>query len=106
MSCAWLSLLTNVTWLPRVTVMFFGLTALFAIVIVLVPVPPAGGVGDGDVPPPLVEPPPQAATAAASALAATNRQVTSLNGAVIFAVSIDRPLLVISKQQPDPTADV
>ena len=35
---------TNVTWLPRVTVMLFGLTALFAIVIVgvLVPPPPGG----------------------------------------------------------------
>ena len=42
-------MLTKVTWLPRTTVMFFGLTASLAITIVVVLVPPPGdGVGDGD----------------------------------------------------------
>jgi len=66
-------LLTNVTWLPRVTVMFFVLTVLFAIVIVgvLVSPLPVGGVGDGDVPP-LIEVPPHDAVPNANVPAVAN----------------------------------
>ena len=73
MSCDWVSLLTNVTRLPRITVTLRGLTALFAIVIVAIPAfPPLGGgvVGVGDAPVLLVEPPPHPATTKASAPAA------------------------------------
>jgi hypothetical protein len=42
MLCDWLSLLMNVTWLPRATMMFFGFTVLFVIVIVVVLTAPAG----------------------------------------------------------------
>jgi hypothetical protein len=45
MSCDRLSLLTNVTWLPMGTMMSFGVTALFAIVIVMVATAPGGVVG-------------------------------------------------------------
>src|SRR5215475_2865691 len=48
MSCGRVSLLTNRTWLPRGTTTFFGVTALFAMVIV------AAAVGLGE----LVDPPP------------------------------------------------
>jgi hypothetical protein len=63
------SLLTKVTWLPLAIVMFRGLTALFAIVIVAVS--PGDGDGDG-----VLEPPPHAATRIAVDPAQTNRQVT------------------------------
>jgi hypothetical protein len=65
-------LFTKVTWLPRGTVVDFGLTALFAIVIVDVVVPPplGGGFGDGAGGAPLlVEPPPHAATRNATPMA-------------------------------------
>ena len=42
MLCDWLSLLMNVTWLPRATMMFFGLTVLFVIVIVVAFTAPDG----------------------------------------------------------------
>jgi hypothetical protein len=88
MSCAWVSLFTNVTWLPRVTVMLFGLTALFAIVTVggLVPPPPGVGVGDGDVVPVLVEPPPHAATTNASPPVAARKQVAFLHAPIMLAL--------------------
>jgi hypothetical protein len=50
MSCDRLSLFTNVTWLPRGTVTFFGVTVLFAIVIVAADVA-GGGVGAASLPP-------------------------------------------------------
>jgi hypothetical protein len=62
MLCALLSLLTKATELPRATVTFFGLTVLFAIVIVVVAV-----LGP-------VEFDPQAATARAAAHAAARNQ--------------------------------
>jgi hypothetical protein len=65
------SLFTKVTWLPLAIVMFRGLTALFAIVIVAAS--PGDGVGDGDGVP---EPPPHAATRIAIDPAQTYRQVT------------------------------
>src|SRR5437764_14580508 len=43
MLCGWLSLLMNVTWVPRVTRTFLGLTAPFAIVIVVAATASAGG---------------------------------------------------------------
>src|ERR1700686_2410558 len=74
-SCTRESLLTKVTWAPRATVMFLGLTALFAIVIVGGSAPPPGdGVGDGEGL--LPEPPPHAASRIAIDPAGTNRQVT------------------------------
>ncbi len=41
--CGWLSLLMNVTWLPRATTMFLGETVLPAMVIVFVATAPDGG---------------------------------------------------------------
>ena len=84
MSCAWVSLFTNVTWLPRGTVMLFGLTALFAIVMVgvLVPPPPGAGVGDGAG---AGEPPPHAATTNASATATTNPPLAFLHAVIMLA---------------------
>jgi Zn-dependent membrane protease YugP len=63
MLCALLSLLTKATELPRATVTFFGLTVLFAIVIVVVAV-----LG------PVEFDPPQAATARAAAHGAARNQ--------------------------------
>ena len=72
MSCTRMSLFTNVTWLPRATVMLVGLTVLLAIVIVFVGagVGVGVGVGDGDV----LEPP-HAIINAAIAAAARNPHV-------------------------------
>ena len=70
-SCVRESLLTKVTWLPLAIVMFRGLTALFAIVIVAVS--PGDGVGDGDG---VLEPPPHAGSRIAIDPAQTNRQAT------------------------------
>src|SRR2546425_5383149 len=70
-SCVRESLLTKVTWLPLAIVMFRGLTALLAIVIV----PPPGvgvGVGDGL----LLEQSAHAASRIAIDPAQTNRQAT------------------------------
>src|SRR6266540_5250287 len=68
--------------------MLFGLTALFAIVMVGVPVPlpPGVGVGDGDVVPLLVEPPPHAATTSASPPAAAKTQVAFLPAPIMLAL--------------------
>jgi hypothetical protein len=72
-------LFTNVTWLPRATVILAGLTVLLAIVIVFVGtgVGVGVGVGEGDV----LEPPPHAIINAAIAAAAKNPQ------AVLFCIS-------------------
>src|SRR5437660_11686370 len=94
MSWAWLSLLTNVTWLPRGTVTFLGLTALFAIVIVeaLVPPPPGDGAGDGEdgvaghAAPPL-EPPPHAMTVST----VTSMPARAIRPRLGFASPCDRP---------------
>ena len=75
MSCARESLLTKVTWLPLVIVMFCGLTALFEIVIVVVAVVgPVGAVGELVLP----ELPAQAPIRIAVAPAAARPQVNFL----------------------------
>ena len=82
-----MSLFTNLTWLPRGTVMLFELTALFAIVIVGVLVPPAvggagvgagAGAGDG-------EPPPHAVTTDASAPMTANLHSAFLHAVIMLA---------------------
>jgi hypothetical protein len=66
--------------------MFFGLTALFAIVTVGVLVPPPPGVGEGDVAPLLVQPPPHAAMTNASAPVTANPHVAFAHAPIMLAL--------------------
>src|SRR5579864_2827568 len=76
-SCGRESLLTKVTWLPLATVMFLGLTASLAIVIVGgMPPPPGDGVGDGEGL--LLDPPPHAASRIPIDPAQRNHHLTSI----------------------------